>query len=592
MNSSSADHLDDDQLLRALDGEGEAEELARARAHIESCWLCRSRTQEMGQAIAKLIAWRNRQFAASEQPAAIGRERLRRALAQQPREDLEPRSLFATIGALPKSFASRRVQFMSAAVAVGVAAFITFFPLAEAPKLTAAGFLQRAQLARELPSGRRGRVYERIEVRYGARLEQREFIWRPKLRAAGENASWQQTAKWLPVVENGPVSWEDPMGVEAFEQWHDRLTRKTDTIRETSESITLRTEPAVRDRIVAASLIVRRSDWRPIGKEIEFSDLPGLELRQIGYEVRNDAEEPEEVSPPLLSARAHLRQPQEPSEISLDRAEIEVWEALHRVGADQNEFPEILRVGGVIRVRAVAETAERKDALLAALQPIPLVDPQVTDATSATTSGSVRAATTSQPVSNSRVYSTAPPLAKELWNYMRGMDAANEYLGQVRDSYFVVLPKAKALESLAERYSAAANEALPADVRSRVNQLAVEHIAKIRADADAYLRGIADPLDEMLRRSSVRPANEISKGASCRSWQSLSPVLVTDLETLQTALRRLFVVEQTDEPLVLSGEALLAQSTRARAELVEVLSELCGQRDHDPEVGGSCRPCQ
>ncbi|WP_321478264.1 hypothetical protein [uncultured Paludibaculum sp.] len=590
MNSGVPTHLDDELLLRMLDGEVPPARQQEATTHIEACWSCRARLRQMEQAITQLIAWRNKELAAQDPPPEGGRQRLATALArQQPgRRDSGPFTTLRRAAAeMITAFALNRARYASVFVAASTILLLVLLPLAEPPRITAAVFLQRARLARSTGSSADRRViHERVEIRYGQRVQQREITIQPGRRPTAQLASLPGDTLALPRMEDGPISWDDPMGVEAFERWHDGLGSRKDTIEESPDAITLRTE-AGRDTIVAASLIVRRADWRPIAKHVEFSDASGLAVRQISYEVRAGEEAAEAAVTAALPA-AHARPPQEPQEFAVERAEIAVREALHRIGADRNEIPEIRRADGGLSVRAIAESSGRRLELIRAIQSIPLAHTEIADASAAM----LEAVPLTASPAPARIYSTTPPLAKELWDYAHGMDAANRQLNAVRESYFAVLPTAKALRRLAERYSGPQWTSLPPDVRGRVDALAAWYAEDLRSSGAAYLAGVSNPLDEMLRRKATPEAGETSSGGPCRPWQALAASMVSDLEGLHTTFRRLFVVEETTEPVVLSGPALLSEAAATRARLLRALSELCAGRDQDGHPAGRCDTCQ
>lgn len=47
-----ADHISDEDLLLAIDGELAEDQAAEVAAHLEDCWSCRARRQEIESAIA------------------------------------------------------------------------------------------------------------------------------------------------------------------------------------------------------------------------------------------------------------------------------------------------------------------------------------------------------------------------------------------------------------------------------------------------------------------------------------------------------------------------------------------------------------
>lgn len=71
-------HLSDEELLMAIDGELPARQLARAESHLATCWVCRTRKQEVEATIADFIRFQ-RSGLAERIPPADGRRALLRA---------------------------------------------------------------------------------------------------------------------------------------------------------------------------------------------------------------------------------------------------------------------------------------------------------------------------------------------------------------------------------------------------------------------------------------------------------------------------------------------------------------------------------
>lgn len=63
-------HIPDDELLLALDGELEPSAATRVRAHLDSCWHCRSRQQRLTGAISDFMATQPDEAALAIPPAA------------------------------------------------------------------------------------------------------------------------------------------------------------------------------------------------------------------------------------------------------------------------------------------------------------------------------------------------------------------------------------------------------------------------------------------------------------------------------------------------------------------------------------------
>src|ERR1700736_1123768 len=52
-------HLSDEKLLFALDGELAASESAQVKSHLQACWSCRARSEQIEEAIASVVEYRD-----------------------------------------------------------------------------------------------------------------------------------------------------------------------------------------------------------------------------------------------------------------------------------------------------------------------------------------------------------------------------------------------------------------------------------------------------------------------------------------------------------------------------------------------------
>lgn len=81
-------HLSDEQLLLELDGELSARQSKAIRAHLASCWKCRTRRQELENSIAKLVhARQDPPLPPIEAPRALLKAQLSR-LANDPKPNI------------------------------------------------------------------------------------------------------------------------------------------------------------------------------------------------------------------------------------------------------------------------------------------------------------------------------------------------------------------------------------------------------------------------------------------------------------------------------------------------------------------------
>jgi len=75
-------HLSDEQLLLELEGELSVRRQTAIRSHLNACWQCRTRRQEIETAIAEFIHVHQRQLDAAIPPAAASLARLKARLAE------------------------------------------------------------------------------------------------------------------------------------------------------------------------------------------------------------------------------------------------------------------------------------------------------------------------------------------------------------------------------------------------------------------------------------------------------------------------------------------------------------------------------
>src|SRR5882762_1462124 len=57
--SNQNPHLSDEQLLLTLDGESSAQEAAEVGVHLEACWSCRARRDQIEKAIGDVVQYRD-----------------------------------------------------------------------------------------------------------------------------------------------------------------------------------------------------------------------------------------------------------------------------------------------------------------------------------------------------------------------------------------------------------------------------------------------------------------------------------------------------------------------------------------------------
>jgi len=109
-------HLSSQQLLLDLEGELSADDQELVRSHLDACWKCRARRQEIENAIADLVRLHQRDLDTELPPAAGRRALLKAQLAQLSAPEPRPRQFIP----------ARRLDWALAATACGLAVLSLF----------------------------------------------------------------------------------------------------------------------------------------------------------------------------------------------------------------------------------------------------------------------------------------------------------------------------------------------------------------------------------------------------------------------------------------------------------------------------------
>ncbi len=183
-----------------------------------------------------------------------------------------------------------------------------------------------------------------------------------------------------------------PLSPTNYETWRKAVERKGERVEETDlpdggKGLILSTNPAgpfAPNSIIQADLVVRVKDWHPVAEILRVQghdEVRDYELTETDFDLLAlNSLSPgifAEIAPPSTRAIPQIALPPQvvaPTATELIAAEIMVRYELHRAKACLGEPIEILTTDlGGIEVRGLAETPERKEELIGALQNIPLV---------------------------------------------------------------------------------------------------------------------------------------------------------------------------------------------------------------------------
>jgi hypothetical protein len=379
----SRKHVTDEELLACMDGEVPSGTARRIRRHLESCWSCRKRYEELQAAIFGFMDYRKRQIARYMPPPQGGRVRF---LEKLHNEAAKPPALWcARIFNTFRSKVAIGMNPVLSACLILVGVVLAAILLGRNPAtVSASELLKKAELSETKVSvnPRRALISQRVRISStGATLEYllyRDSQGRRHPRSSQLNKTGLELKRRL---ELAGVDWRQPLSAADFHRWHDRLSDRHDTVSSDNTTLTLLTS-TTSSVVNQTSLTVRKVDFHPTRRRIVFNDLPAIEISELNFDVSDWNEvtassvfEPDTASLPVAPdlPKAAEPIPARPSLAALDEAELRARLALNKVNADFGEQIVIRQSQSYVEVTGIVETKERKQELENSLGGILLV---------------------------------------------------------------------------------------------------------------------------------------------------------------------------------------------------------------------------
>ena len=416
-----------------------------------------------------------------------------------------------------------------------------------------------------------------------------------------------------------------PLSPTNYEAWRKGVERKEERVEETDLSdggkglilSTNPTGPFAPNSIIQADLVVRVKDWHPVAEILRVQgheEVRDYELTETDFDLLAlNSLSPgifAEITPPSTRAIPQIAMPPQvvaPAATELMAAEIMVRYALHRANACLGEPIEILTTDmGGIEVRGLAETPERKEELIVALQNIPLVTVRIQSLAEAQAMMTpARTSANSNPEPNASTSGEAPvvtvrasklPIQDELKRYFTqiGSDPTSPASGSEKSATDLhqkivaissqaisladaALADAFALRQLAEKYPAVKTRLLEASSRWLLEAMIREHMQSIRA-ATLRSRALLEPVLRSLEAGNEKVAANrgIEEFAPTSDWTGHVLQLFRTIERMERLTAFLFAGSSLPEE----------QSDQAVAKLLATFSQI-DQESHRLEVHGS-----
>jgi len=330
--------------------------------------------------------------------------------------------------------------------------------------------------------------------------------------------------------------------------------------------------------VAEESLTVREQDFHPVKRTVELLDVGTVEIAELNYVVLNwnavntDLFEPLTPAVPANpSMRAEVVPVAPPVTLAqLLDAELQARVALHTVGADLGEQVEVVPESHALTVlvHGLANTAGRKQELLAALQGIPNLEVRLRTVDEATAE---RQAEETAPPSREVAVSGHPALEERLVERFPKVGERSAFVNRGLALFDQALAHAWALRHLEERYTTGQVGLLSQSDRQTLELLMRDHVATIRqgiSDGEQFLEPILDRAPTTAVNAGSVPTEE--------DWRKFVHEMFQSVQEIQTDVAKLLAGSgdtQTD-PEALSRD-FEESVIRAKAQL-SVLTDQVG----------------
>jgi hypothetical protein len=512
------DHVSDEILISAADGELDSGAAASVKFHLEACWYCRVRMEKIERAIEGLIDYRAAIVVPYSSPRdgsrAIFSARLNQCASEfVPQPDW--RGLVGRLASFVGILAEPRIALAGALLAVSLAIFVA--RVAELPTVSANAVLERARISERacLATVQHPVVYQKLRIRsrqgvvtrtiYHDRVSGRE--------ADSSDASQGTVADLQRRMQQAKLDWQDPLSVSAFVAWHESLQEKTDEVSHGPQGMLVVRTNVPGGHLSEVDLTLRDSDYHAVAETLRFQD-ENIEMTEVDFSVLAS----ESVNPAIfgpLPAQQPVAIPVRPpvsgpSLSELADAEVEARMALHMLRADLGEPIDVSSDGKEVLVSGLVETAERKEEVVHALQLIPYLHTSLTSATEATEKDDSPALKDDNPVV---AVETASLMDSELRAAFPDPQDRTKFVNQILETTMNASGRAWSLRRLSDRYTN--------DISSRLDIQAERKVELLIRDDAGLLQEDLQNLRQLLLR--LPPARQRDRSMASTEGEQAEP---------------------------------------------------------------------
>jgi hypothetical protein len=560
-------HLSDELLLLAVDGELAPRDANQVRLHLEACWTCRARLEQINESITGVVEYSNFLIREKFPPSESGRTKFLDSLHRLVEAGSRP-TLWNRITGMLNFFsgAAPRQAWITAVALVCMIALLvaTFRPVtivsadeivrksAESEKAMVSHvprpvIYQKFRIEESGPadSGASGgdpsvmRSVERSVVQSVVRSIYSDPIGHRLVEGLdnGEKSDGQAAGRLKDSFAEAQLDWGNPLSLDSYEAWesHHR-ERAVQVERDDLGLISIRsTVPS--GPVSELLLTFRDSDFHPVAEDIFLRNSKRIRVTEAFFEVFSmNVIEPgvfalsgnAELTPKAKPAPPVANPVRTPSEGELLEAEMRVRMALHSVKADLGDQIEIGRgESNSILVQGVLSSDTRKEEVESELQGIRDVQTSLTVPSEPSDSLMSAGAGTVAPDAVLLV-EDQPLLQATLKAKFPELEARKSYVDSTLEAARVAMAHAWAVRHLRERYSPEEISELEPSARQMLELLIRDHVTAIRGEVEVE----SELLKQVLPRLPVS-AGDGAVSCSGDEWQSSTQGAFECLEKIQ-----------------------------------------------------------
>jgi hypothetical protein len=572
-------HLSDEVLLLGVDGELGAREAAQGRLHLEACWACRTRREQINDSIAQVVEYSNCMIRTHFPPSESGPARFAIALRALVEKSQRP-SIWRRLKRLTNFTAGltgRPMWIESAAVACIAAVLLA--------SLRSTLVVSAAEVVRESAQSEQRRVqgiphpviYQKFRIESSGNALDRAVYIDPVAHRQVESQAQLGTepelgtaaARLRATFSNAHLDWADPLSISSFEAWQSSNSARADQVdRSEAGLISIRSTVSA-GPVAEVRFTMRKSDLHPVSESVFLRDWREIRITEADFEVFSlNAIDPSlfslkdgtesRLTPPTKPIRVASRTTYAPSEKQLQESEMRARVALHAVGADLGDQIALQRgARNTVVVEGVVNSPERKQEVEAELTGIESVQAHLvipSDVIPDQASNEMAI----EMIVPSAVVNDTPLLKPILKTKFPDTDERRAFVDNALESIQSAMAHAWAVRRLQERYSDSDVAQLDAPARQMLELLIRDHATAIRASVEREA-----VLLEGLIPSQGGPGDENARRPADGDWRDLSQQVFTELEKVQH-----------DGDLLLAGSPVSEDPAAVSAETARYLQAL------------------